>query len=508
MFNANLPFASMDDADFRVLFMQDSISFDLDNMVFDPIRGHNLPSFAGEEDDIDAFLTNQGRITIPESKYISEINEISVTGSSLSCMFLNIRSVPHNFNLFKATYGNCADILGLAETRLNTDVTQLYQDNLPGYTLFSQARNRNGGGVAMYIRQTFDATRLIELDITEDHIECIACTVAVGQATWFVAVIYRPPSGNFQLFLESLEKILKSARDKNLNKLLLTGDFNVNLLKNDAQSQQLINLMSSYYCYCSITKPTRVVANSATLIDHIWSSVSDRNFSNYIIQDDISDHYLVFSQHYIHNNHNRSDILQKIRIFDEGSKRNFMQLLTEVQWDDVMAMQNVNQAYDLFFERLMHCYEQSFVIKEIKFKTKTSCPWMTPAIKDNLREKRRLHRLAKKWPMTYMDQYCTHRDYCNQLIKTVSNDYYRNELESCKGNIRKTWKTINSVLGRSNQTKNNIKNANVDISVENYINQYFINSINEIKENLPETDDDAFMHYMGESSTFSMRVNP
>ena len=92
------------------------------------------------------------------------------------------------------------------------------------------------------------------------------------------------------------------------------------------------------------------------------------------------------------------------------------------------------------------------------------------------------------------------------LIKNASNEYYRDELESCRGNIKKTWQTINTILGRSHQNVNNIKCPDENIKVADYINRYFIRSIDAIKEELPQTENNSFMQYMGEPSPYSMRV--
>ena len=252
------------------------------------------------------------------------------------------------------------------------------------------------------------------------------------------------------------------------------------LLKNENKSEQLINLMASNHCFCTITKPTRVAANSATLIDHVWASISDKNSANFIIQDDISDHFLILSQFKCRNSQKyASNDSYKLRIIDDGSKENFLRMIQTITWDDVMSTEEVDQAYDLFFNKLMNCYDQCFIFKDVKCKPQKRSPWMTSAIKDSLREKRRLHRLAKKWPDTYKEQYLNHKNNCNQMIKNASNEFYLNELESNRGNIKKTWKTINTILGRSNQNVSCVKCPRDDISVENYINQYFIESIDE-----------------------------
>ena len=62
-------------------------------------------------------------------------------------MSLNIRSVTSNLIVFESTYRNSFDILALSETRATNDIIQLYK--IDGYELFSQPRNRQGGGVIL-----------------------------------------------------------------------------------------------------------------------------------------------------------------------------------------------------------------------------------------------------------------------------------------------------------------------------------------------------------------------
>ena len=50
------------------------------------------------------------------------------------------------------------------------------------------------------------------------------------------------------------------------------GDFNINLLNNDTHTPtaDFTGVMNSYPMYPSITKPTRIIYKSATLIDKIF----------------------------------------------------------------------------------------------------------------------------------------------------------------------------------------------------------------------------------------------
>ena len=79
----------------------------------------------------------------------------------------------------------------------------------------------------------------------------------------------------------------------------LKGDFNINILtiiNNHDLTAQFVDIVTSNAFLPLITRPTRITATSATLIDNIFTN----NFDNItqsvhgIYVTDISDHYLVF----------------------------------------------------------------------------------------------------------------------------------------------------------------------------------------------------------------------
>ena len=60
------------------------------------------------------------------------------------------------------------DILAINETRLDSSI-QNGEVSIPGYTLERKDRNRNGGGVALYIRDSINYKRLIDLPDETDQ---------------------------------------------------------------------------------------------------------------------------------------------------------------------------------------------------------------------------------------------------------------------------------------------------------------------------------------------------
>ena len=119
-----------------------------------------------------------------------------------------------------------AAIIGITESKLDHTVPDL-EVNLPGYDILRCGRNRNGGGVACYIRKDLCFhTRALNCKEIENTIFDI---LLPKSKPINIGVFYRPPNqANF------MELIVKSFSLLNLkdNEIYLLGDFNINLLQN------------------------------------------------------------------------------------------------------------------------------------------------------------------------------------------------------------------------------------------------------------------------------------
>lgn len=83
------------------------------------------------------------------------------------------------------------DILAINETRLVSSI-QNGAVSIPGYTLERKDRNRSGGGVALYIRDSINYERLN--DLPEDNMELISIQVSKPRVKPFIVCTwYRPP---------------------------------------------------------------------------------------------------------------------------------------------------------------------------------------------------------------------------------------------------------------------------------------------------------------------------
>ena len=126
------------------------------------------------------------------------------------------------------------------------------------------------------------------------------------------------------------------------------GDFNIDLLSENNNRETFFHSTYSNECYPHINKPTRIVNNSATLIDNIFSNVFDKYVGSGLLYSDISDYLPIFV--ITHNNismksHTRSTTYRKET---PQNIESFKADLTNEEWTDVFNQSNTNIAYDRF----------------------------------------------------------------------------------------------------------------------------------------------------------------
>ena len=486
----------------------------LDDMVFNMADDFSNEA-TSDSDKVDILETNLRDMfdVVPITKY-------SINGPSspnqldrLSICSFNIVSIPDKLQNFIDTFDNLSavDIFGFCETRLEPNIENLHR--IPSYASFHQSRNRNGGGVSLYIKQTLHPTLIPELTTTDVDIECVAAEFVSNNQKCLIAEIYRPHK-NYNIFLTKIEDILNYIKEKNYTKWYLMGDFNSDLLKrNDPKSTKLINLMCAHASLCTITKPTRLdaVRGSATLIDHIWTSDFFNSTNNIIIWDDMTDHFPICSSFKTLSQPCNHKFITR-RKFTEAAKVAFSRDISEKDWNDIYCINDANDAYDIFIDYFSTLYDRYFPKVTVKIKLRprqSSAPYMTPALRDMYREKRRLHRLAKRWPITHKQAYIDCRNTFDRQLKHARNEYYKNLLQSHSGDPKPTWKIINDILGRNKPQDELIdKPDDVDISHADFINNYFIETVDNLMSNSQDISVDGYKRYLNAPAIQSIHLSP
>ena len=139
-------------------------------------------------------------------------------------MHLNINGLLNKIDeLLYIARSSIAAVIGITETRLDNTV---YDSGVTvdGYNIVRNDRNRNGGGVACYIRNNICFNRK---NCLSGYIENIFIDLLLPETKPLsVGIIYKPPSQS-----QFLQQIITEFEVLDLdNEIYVLGDFNTNLL--------------------------------------------------------------------------------------------------------------------------------------------------------------------------------------------------------------------------------------------------------------------------------------
>ena len=330
---------------------------------------------------------------------------------------VNIRSAKKNLADFEAylhVLSHKFTIIALTESWLQDCDSQLY--NLPGYEMFEDHRSeRTGGGVALYVDICYDCKRRPDLDVFNSNCESLFLEVesdSVGMSrNVIIGVIYRIPNTNVSAFIDLLKTILERVKKENKFCYLL-GDYNLDLLNSESHSTtgEYFDLLCSYSYMPLINKPTRVTANTATIIDNIYTNnISNMNESiQGILITDISDHYPIFHVNSNRSDSNNSEMYIMKRKYTTTNKLSFQNSLENIDWQTVFDNSTTNGSFDHFHGILKKLHDTHFPKVKVKIKYKNNKPWLDDDMKESIKIKNKLYVLSKKYHLFIMRKIIKH----------------------------------------------------------------------------------------------------
>ena len=341
-----------------------------------------------------------------------------------------------------------------------------------------------------------------------------------------VGCIYKHPFMDPDKFSDTyLTKLINSTTNSK-KPIILTGDFNFNLLKygNHSATTTFLDLLFRNSFMPLITQPTRITSHSKTLIDNIFINSQEFNTTSGNITSTISDHLPQFT---IINNLQKNNIPPKHNIykrnFKEFFKEKFTKELNNTDWTDTLAIKSndVNKAYNSFLSTInnlldKYAPEKKLNKKEYKLSLK---PWITQGIQTSIK-------LRDKFYKKYINEknltlktllhskFKTYRNNLVELIKKSKNNYYKYFFESNKLNLKNVWKGINSII--NNKSKNspsptciidNNKTITDPKQIANSFNNFFTNVSEKIQSKIRPSNQ-HFSNYLKNACNSSLFIKP
>lgn len=449
--------------------MSDCDTSDISDTVTDlKVR---LQEFIHESDLNTTPLTALSNINSP---YL-EIDELptqllSNSSYSPSVMHLNIRSIPSKLSQLRNIIAQLKDMnvifdfILICETFLRDETSHLF--NMPGYKMVAQNRSTmNKGGVAIYIRDNIPFKIVANLSVMhEGEFETLFVESIINNQRYVVGEVYRIPDAPENLSIERFHELLNKLNDTGA-RVIIGTDQNFDYLKlhTHEKTADLFNDFLSHDLIPTITKPTRITHTSATLIDNIYVR-QDCSIFSAIIPCDISDHFPVVC--FIVKKSkapktNQPPLKFKHRPVNESSIHEIQAKLNETDWSFLHNV-NVNDAYTLFEDTLLEIIENEAPEKEVVIPSKyiINEEWMTKGLMKSSRILNKLYRKCANKPRTHSAyiRYIDYRNTYNTLKRTVRQNYYRDLFDKYKTDIKRTWKLMNSLIGKEND-KSTVQNT-------------------------------------------------
>ena len=320
------------------------------------------------------------------------------------------------------------DILAIHETKLDSDVP-LNLISLESYTWVSKNRNRSGGGVGFYIRNSINFEIRSDLNKYKSKV-CSPIKLLT----------------KFENFLQLIDIEEKES--------IILGDINCDLLHKDLDHKtKELNFITNVYQYKQlIDEPTRETVNSKSLIDHFYTNRKENIMLAGVFKISISDHYLIYGIRTFPSLKGEEHIIE-FRDFKHFNKDSFLRDIALSETYHLESYSDPNRMWYAWKNKFTKIIETHAPPKTRKVGTKRA-PWITKQVLLRRRNKNLLKKKALKsknendWHI-----FNSARNSHNRLFKSSIHHHYCTEIRNNQGNILNTWK-LNNLISKSKKSSN------------------------------------------------------
>lgn len=379
------------------------------------------------------------------------------------------------------------DILAINETWLSAG-GEAHAPKLSGYRLRHSPRPRTvkagrGGGVGFYIRNGIVARVCVLPNTAPVVVEQMWLLVNVNSTKLMIGTAYRPPWLNLDAFLTVLTETI--ATFTNYDKIVLLGDFNVNML--ECNSSKYITLTQFLYCFDLtnvVSQPTHFTSHSESLIDLVCTNANVQNTCvDYI--PDLGAHALVTVTFKI----NKPKVIAK-NVWCRSLKN-----ICQAQLDADLVLcqfnklfqttEDVNAVVSVFTERLLNVFEQHAPIRKISIRQNLH-PWFTDNIRLMMKLRDEAHnKYRKNKSKTSYDYYHSLKNLVSVSLYYEKKSYLEFSVNQNIHNAQKLWTNLKQDLLPSFKAVSDLP--------EHFDNP---NSINEHFLTIPTSNDNIPISYL------------
>lgn len=349
---------------------------------------------------------------------------------------------------------NSSDVIALTETFLNSSVinTELFP---PGYVVFRKDRaNEAGwGGVLLAVKDTCKAKLVTDIDGITSKCEVLFVLVSRKNVKFLICVVYCPPNYKENEYLEVLSCLENAVTKYSTLDIAIVGDFNLNSFGSHVKSQY-----EQFTEFCALNQHSKIRNKYGGILDLVLSNM---RCADIVVREAVAGALVPIDAFHppLEVTLRLPPGTRPLPSHDPNGRRstfsdwNFRKAdlsalygdIFDLEWEDVLAQQEVDIAVDAFYNKLYTVIDKYVPKKRVDiFPVRRYPPWYTPEIISKIKIKF-FH--LKKFKSLGLDFNHEVYKYYRSHVKCLIAEAYRTYITSIENGIRhdpaKFWTHVN-----------------------------------------------------------------
>lgn len=380
--------------------------------------------------------------------------EGKLPNSNLILVHQNIQSFPGKLLEIELFLEKCnVDILCVTEHWLQDYKMTFSVNNYKIASCFNRKSAGRGGSLILLKNNLKFKERK---DIASFSIEQSVELSCVELDKYIIISVYRPPTADYAIFESTMEHILGKAciGDK---KIVVCGDFNIDLLVESPLHTRIKLLFNSFNLFNVFQEPTRVTATSATCLDNVFC---DCEFTDEAVINCLkSDHSGQMLSLLNGNIKKRENIFFR----PVTSKRlESYKTVLEIKLPSINSLNmGANEIYNNFFKIVSLEFKNVFRMRKVCNNNKTKfSEWATAGIR---KSRDTLYQLYDKKTFTHNVGFAEYVKNYSKVFKLVCHkakcSYINKKIKDSVNKVKTIWTIINRESGK-------IKSRDCNLSIK------------------------------------------
>ena len=171
----------------------------------------------------------------------------------------------------------------------------------------------------------------------------------------------------------------------------------------------------------------------------------------------LSDHMPVYYIRQSKVKNVKTNMHVKKRIITSSGVTQLKDKLSQLSWDTIINENNPETSYKSFCNILSNNFDECFPEKNFKPNRKSHAlnPWFSKGLLISRNTKNKLASKLISKPSNYIkEKYKFYNSIYTKLVRKAKLNYFHLQFQTHYNNMRKTWSTINDILGKSKKNNN------------------------------------------------------